>query len=217
MEKKGVPINNFFTIFEKALFQRGVEIILTVRRGERQRAMECGCGVFRAGRKGGGYRQGRSSVVRKPRQKDFAERSRVRRSFTKAQASRPWIHAALARVEHGRPLRRHMLPLCPRRQSVSRAEREPKFKWDVQWRKIHGSLSAVPCSPCHAPGGVPGSAACLPSPARWKERSFVSARNTLYQILASLFRENACSGRPAEAERNSGTNLTARRLLRGTP
>ena len=135
----------------------------------------------------------------------------------KAQASRPWIHAAFARVEHGRPLRRHMLPLCPRRQSVSRAEREPKFKWDVQWRKIHGSLSAVPCSPCHAPGGVPGSAACLPSPAQWEERSFVSARNTLYQILASLFRENACSGRPAEAERNSGTNLTARRLLRGTP
>ena len=110
MEKKGVPINNFFTIFEKALFQRGVEIILTVRRGERQRAMECGCGVFRAGRKGSGYRQGRSSVVRKPRQKDFAERSRVRRSFTKAQASRPWIRAALARVEHGRPLLQRMLP-----------------------------------------------------------------------------------------------------------
>lgn len=107
MEKKGVPINNFFTIFEKALFQRGVEIILTVRRGERQRAMECGCGVFRAGRKGGGYRQGRSSVVRKPRQKDFAERSRVRRSFTKAQASRPWIPVALSLLSPFARLIRH--------------------------------------------------------------------------------------------------------------
>ena len=174
--------------------------------------------VFSAQNTGGSaYRQSRLSVIRRSRKQCFAERSSARLRRPKAQASRPWIRAALARVEHGRPLRRHMLPLCPRRQSVSRAEREPKFKWDVQWRKIHGSLSAVPCSPCHAPGGVPGSAACLPSPAQWEERSFVSARNTLYQILASLFRENACSGRPAEAERNSGTNLTARRLLRGTP
>ena len=29
---------------------------------------------------------------------------------TKAQAGRPWIHAAFARVEHGRPLRQRMLP-----------------------------------------------------------------------------------------------------------
>lgn len=114
MEKKGVPINNFFTIFEKALFQRGVEIILTVRRGERQRAMECGCGVFRAGRKGSGYRQGRSSVVRKPRQKDFAERSRVRHSFTKAQASRPWIPVALSLLSpFARLLRRLMTAARP--------------------------------------------------------------------------------------------------------
>ena len=196
-----MPINNFFTIFEKALFQRGVEIILTVRRGERQRAMECGCGVFRAGRKRGGYRQGRSSVVRKPRQKDFAERSRVRRSFTKAQASRPWIHAALARVEHGRPLRRHMLPLCPRRQSVSRAEREPKFKWDVQWREIHGSLSAVPCSPCHAPGGVPGSAACLPSPVQWAERSFVPRETRYTKYLHRFFARTPV---PAVRQRRNG-------------
>ncbi len=29
---------------------------------------------------------------------------------TKAQAGRPWTHAAFARVEHGRPLRQRMLP-----------------------------------------------------------------------------------------------------------
>ena len=44
------------------------------------------------------------------RKKRFAERSRAKRSFTKAQAGRPWTHAAFARVEHGRPLRQRMLP-----------------------------------------------------------------------------------------------------------
>ena len=39
------------------------------------------------------YRQSRSRVIRRSRKKGFAERSRVKRSFTKAQASRPRRHA----------------------------------------------------------------------------------------------------------------------------
>ena len=42
------------------------------------------------------YRQSRSSVIRRSRKKGFAERSRVKRSVTKAQAIRPWVHAAFA-------------------------------------------------------------------------------------------------------------------------
>ena len=46
------------------------------------------------------------------RKQCFAERSRVKRRFTKAQASRPWIHAAFGPCGHGLPCGNEYCRLC---------------------------------------------------------------------------------------------------------
>ena len=55
------------------------------------------------------------------------ERSRVKRSFTKAQASRPWMHDAFVRVEHGLSLRQWILPPVPEQNDTPRATLSTRF------------------------------------------------------------------------------------------
>ena len=47
------------------------------------------------------------------RKKGFAERSRVKRSFTRRKRASRGYMLPLARVEHGLPLRQRMLPPVP--------------------------------------------------------------------------------------------------------
>ena len=68
------------------------------------------------------YRQSRSRGIRRSRKKGLAERSRVKRSFTKAQASRPWIHAAFGPCGHGLPCGNEYCRLC-RSKTIRPAQR----------------------------------------------------------------------------------------------
>ena len=56
------------------------------------------------------------------RKQCFAERSRVKRRFTKAQASRPWIHAAFGPCGHGLPCGNEYCRLC-RSKTIRPAQR----------------------------------------------------------------------------------------------